>query len=47
MFTKRQQVEEWIRDNGLTWWRFTLDETGVQTTADGQHEQKRSNKVII
>ena len=47
MFTKRQQVEEWIRDNGLTWWRFTLDETGVQTTADGQQEQKRSNKVII
>lgn len=46
MFTKRQQVEDWIRDNGLTWWRFTLDETGVIVTADGQQEQKRSNKVI-
>ena len=46
MFTQRQQVEDWIRDNGLTWWRFTLDETGFTVTADGQQEQKRSNKVI-
>lgn len=47
MFTKWQQCEDWIRDNGLTWWRFTLDESGVQTAADGSQEQKRSNKVII
>lgn len=46
MFTKWQQVEDWVRDNGLTWWRFTLDEVGAQVTADGQQEQKRSNKVI-
>ena len=47
MFTNGQQVEDWIRDNGLTWWRFTLEESGVIVNTDGQQEQKRTNKVII
>ena len=47
MFTKWQQVEEWIRDNGLTWWRFTYDKTGNNTDGDGNAIQTRSNRVAI
>ena len=47
MFTKWQQVENWIRDNGLTSWRFTYDRTGTQTTDDGGEKQTRSNRVAV
>lgn len=47
MFTKWQQVEDWIRDNGLTSWRFTYDRTGIQPTDDGGEKQTRSNRVCI
>lgn len=47
MFTKWSQVESWIRDNGLTSWRFSYDKTGVQTTADGEEKQVRSNRLAI
>ncbi len=47
MFTKWQQVENWIRDNGLTSWRFTYDRTGVQPTDDGGEKQTRSNRVAV
>ena len=47
MFTKWQQVENWIRDNGLNSWRFSYDKTGTQTDSDGNTEQKRSNRMAI
>lgn len=47
MLTKWQHIEDWIRDNGLTWWRFTMDQTGFQPTANGETEQKRSNRVVV
>lgn len=47
MLTKWQHIEDWIRDNQLTWWRFSLEKTGVQTNADGQTEQKRSNMIVV
>lgn len=47
MFTKWQEVEDWIRDNKLSWWKFQLEKSGNQVNADGQVEQKRSNTVII
>ena len=47
MFTKWSQVENWIRDNGLTSWRFSYDKTGTQTTADGEEKQVRSNRLAI
>lgn len=46
MFTKWQQVENWIRDNGLSSWRFCYDRTGTQTTDDGE-KQTRSNRVAV
>lgn len=46
MFTKWQQVEEWIRDNSLTSWRFLYERTGIQPTDDGE-KQTRSNRVAI
>ena len=46
MFTKWQQVEEWIRDNSLTSWRFFYERTGSQSTEDGE-KQIRSNRVAI
>lgn len=46
MFTKWQQVENWIRDNGLSSWRFCYDRTGTQTTEDGE-KQTRSNRVAV
>lgn len=47
MFTKWSQVENWIRDNGLSSWRFSYDRTGTQTDSDGNTEQKRSNRMAI
>lgn len=47
MFTKWSQVENWIRDNGLTSWRFSYDKTGTQTTSDGEEKQVRSNRLAI
>ena len=47
MFTQWQQVESWIRDNGLNSWRFSFDKTGTQTDGDGNTEQKRSNRMAI
>lgn len=47
MFTNWQQVESWIRDNGLNSWRFSYDRTGSQTDSDGNTEQKRSNRMAI
>ena len=47
MFTKWSQVENWIRDNGLTSWRFSYDKTGTQTTQDGEERQVRSNRLAI
>lgn len=47
MFTKWQQVEDWIRDNGLISWRFTYDRTGIQPTDDGGEKQTRSNRVAV
>lgn len=47
MFTKWQQVENWIRDNGLSSWRFCYDRTGTQNTEDGGETQKRSNRVAV
>lgn len=47
MFTKWQQVENWIRDNGLSSWRFCYDRTGVQPTDDGGEKQTRSNRVAV
>lgn len=46
MFTKWQQVENWIRDNGLSSWRFSYDRTGIQSTEDGE-KQTRSNRIAI
>lgn len=46
MFTKWQQVENWIRDNGLSSWRFLFDRTGIQSTEDGE-KQTRSNRVAV
>ena len=46
MFTRWQQVENWIRDNGLISWRFCYDRTGTQSTEDGE-SQKRSNRVAV
>lgn len=47
MFTKWQQVENWIRDNGLISWRFSYDRTGTQTGADGEEKQTRSNRLAV
>lgn len=47
MFTKWQQVENWIRDNGLNSWRFSYDRTGVNPTEDGGEKQTRSNRVAV
>lgn len=47
MFTKWSQVENWIRDNGLTSWRFSYDKTGTQITTDGEEKQVRSNRLAI
>lgn len=47
MFTKWQQVEDWIRDNSLSSWRFQLDRSGNQVDADGNAEQKRSNRIVV
>lgn len=47
MFTKWQQVENWIRDNGLNSWRFCYDKTGVNPTDDGGEKQTRSNRVAV
>lgn len=47
MFTKWQQVENWIRDNGLSSWRFSYDRTGTQTSADGEEKQTRSNRLAV
>lgn len=47
MFTKWQQVESWIRDNGLNSWRFSYDRTGTQVDGDGNTEQKRSNRMAV
>ena len=46
MFTQWQQVESWIRDNGLNSWRFSYDRTGTQT--DGETtSQTRSNRIAV
>lgn len=47
MFTRWQQVENWIRDNGLSSWRFCYDRTGTQTAEDGSEKQTRSNRVAV
>lgn len=47
MFTKWQQVENWIRDNGLSSWRFSYDRTGTQVSADGEEKQTRSNRLAV
>lgn len=47
MFTKWSQVENWIRDNGLSSWRFAYDRTGDQENANGETVQKRSNRIAI
>ena len=47
MFTKWQQVENWIRDNGLTSWRFSYDRTGTNSDSDGNTTQTRSNRVAV
>lgn len=47
MFTKWQQVENWIRDNGLNSWRFTYDRTGEQENGNGDVIQKRSNRLAV
>lgn len=47
MFTKWNSVEDWIRDNNLTSWRFMYDRTGAQVTEDGGEKQTRSNRVAI
>ncbi len=47
MFTRCQQVEEWIRDYGLTSWRFSFDRTGTQTGDDGSEKQTRSNRMAV
>lgn len=47
MFTKWQQVENWIRDNGLSSWRFSYDRTGTQSSADGEEKQTRSNRLAV
>lgn len=47
MFTKWQHIEDWIRDNNLTSWRFQLDRSGNQTDTEGNTEQKRSNRIIV
>ena len=43
MFTNWQQVESWIRDNGLNSWRFSYDRTGSQTDSDGNITNAFSN----
>ena len=46
MFTQWQQVESWIRDNGINSWRFSYDRTGTQT--DGETtSQTRSNRLAV
>ena len=47
MFTKWQQVENWIRDNGLNSWRFSYDRTGTQVDGDGNSTQNRSNRIAV
>lgn len=47
MFTKWQQIEDWIRDNGLTSWRFLYDKTGTSVDTDGNATQTRSNRVAV
>lgn len=46
MFTKWQEVEAWIRDNGLSSWSFRYDKPGEKSD-DTQSEQKRSNRVAV
>lgn len=47
MFTKWSEVESWIRDNGLNSWKFVYERTGVNTTADGDEKQTRSNRLAV
>lgn len=47
MFTRWQEVENWIRDNGLNSWRFMYDRTGINPTADGEEKQTRSNRLAV
>lgn len=47
MFTNWRQVEDWIRDNGLVWWRFTLDPPGSSSGPENGQTQTRSNKVVV
>lgn len=47
MLTKLEHIEDWIKDNGLTWWKFCLEQTGVIVKDDGTSEQRRSNQVIV
>lgn len=47
MFTQWSQVENWIRDNGLSSWRFSYDRTGTQTSSDGEEKQTRSNRLAV
>lgn len=47
MFTQWQQVESWIRDNGLNSWRFMYDKTGTSVNENGDEKQTRSNRVAI
>lgn len=47
MFTKWQQVEDWIRDYGLSSWRFSFERTGTQAGDDGVEKQTRSNRMAI
>lgn len=47
MFTRWQQVENWIRDNGLNSWRFSYDRTGTNTDASGEEKQTRSNRLAV
>lgn len=47
MFTKWQHIEDWIRDNSLSSWRFQYDKSGNQTADDGTVQQNRSNRIIL
>ena len=47
MFTRWQQVENWIRDNGLNSWRFSYERTGTNTDSNGEEKQTRSNRLAV
>ena len=47
MFTQWSQVENWIRDNSLNSWRFCYERTGVNTDANGEEKQTRSNRLAV